>query len=370
MPKYLHELPEWPRFQWDEGAFREALPRIHFAQGNLIGKLEALGFGERQSAAFEAIVQEVRRTSQIEGENLDEAQIRSSVAKRLGIDVAGLPKSDRSIDGVVEMVLDATQNYDKRLTAARLCDWHALLFPQPRHRANDLRIGVWRDDRMGPMQVVSGPIGREKVHFQAPGAKRLDGEIASFLNWFEVRDGTDKVLRAGIAHLWFETLHPFDDGNGRIGRAVMDMALARSEQRKLRAYSMSAQIQKERNRYYDELEAAQKGTLDISRWLAWFLECLERALKASEETLAGVLARNRFWKGISGIDLNPRQRKVLERLQDGFEGKLTSAKWAKLGKCSHDTALRDIKDLLTKGVLGQADASGRATSYFLRTAEP
>jgi Fic family protein len=296
---------------------------------------------------------------------LDRDQVRSSIARRLGLDIGGLTSADRNVEGVVEMMLDATQGYDQPLTARRLFDWHAALFPTGRSGMSKIRVGAWRDDAKGPMQVVSGPIGKERVHYEAPAADRVRDEMKKFLEWFENDNSTDLVLKAGVAHLWFVTIHPFDDGNGRIARAIADMVLARSEHSPQRFYSMSAQIRQERKSYYEILEATQKGELDITRWLEWFLECLGRAFNRAETILATVLSKARFWESFAAVELNERQREIVNRLLNGFEGKLTSSKWAKLAKCSQDTALRDIEDLIRKKMLVKDAAGGRSTSYSL-----
>jgi Fic family protein len=307
----------------------------------------------------------VLKSSEIEGEKLDRDQVRSSIARRLGIDIGGLTPADRDVEGVVEMMLDATQRYDEPLTGRRLFAWHAALFPTGRSGMAKIRVGAWRDDKTGPMQVVSGAIGKERVHYEAPAAERLRDEMRKFLDWFENEKSTDPVLKAGVAHLWFVTIHPFDDGNGRIARAIADMALARCERSPQRFYSMSAQIRQERKAYYEILEATQKGELDITPWLEWFLDCLGRAFERAETILGAVLKKARFWEKYAATIFNDRQRSVVNRLLNGFEGKLTSSKWAKLAKCSHDTALRDIEDLVEKRVLKKDAAGGRSTSYSL-----
>ena len=327
--------------------------------------MEALGFGLKEEAVLRTVTQDVLKTSEIEGQILDPNQVRSSVARRLGMDIAGLKPADRHVEGMVEMLLDATTNFEQPLTKDRLFGWHAAMFPTGRSGMMKINVGAWRDDKSGPMQVVSGPIGREKVHFQGPPAKLLNREMSTFLRWFEKEVSIDWVLKAGIAHLWFVTIHPFDDGNGRIARAIADMSLARSEQIPQRFYSMSAQIRIERNAYYDILERTQKGDLDITPWLQWFLGCLSRAIDGAQSTVAAVLQKGKFWESVATIPLNERQRSVLNRLLDGFEGKLTSTKWAKLAKCSQDTASRDIKDLIERGILIKDSAGGRSTSYSI-----
>lgn len=327
--------------------------------------MEALGFALRTEASLVTLTEDVVKSSEIEGERLDRDQVRSSIARRLGIDIGALTPAERDVEGVVEMMLDATQRYAEPLTAERLFGWHAALFPTGRSGMHRIIVGAWRDDRTGPMQVVSGPVGRERVHYEAPSADRLAREMGTFVDWFNHEVSLDPVLKAGVAHLWFVTIHPFDDGNGRIARAIADMALARSERSVQRFYSMSAQIRAEREGYYDILEATQKGELDITRWLEWFLRCLGRAIDGAETTLATVMAKARFWEASARQSFNERQRLVLNRLLDGFEGKLSSSKWAALAKCSQDTALRDIDDLVRRGVLARGAGGGRSTSYSL-----
>ena len=363
---YIYEHKNWPNFTWNAKALSDGLGAAHSSQQRLLGRMEAIGFHLRAEATLQSLTAEVIKTSEIEGENLDKNQVRSSLARRLGMDVAGLVKSDRDVDGVVEMMLDATQHFAEKLTADRLFGWHAALFPTGRSGLHKITVGNWRNDDKGPMQVVSGALGHERVHYQAPKAPSLDGEMRKFLDWFNGFDGTDLILRAGVAHLWFVTLHPFEDGNGRIARAIADMALARSEKTPQRFYSMSAQIREERNDYYDTLEATQKGGLDITPWLDWFLSCLGRAFDRANETMAGVLGQATFWEKHRKTPFNERQRLMLNRLLNGFEGKLTSSKWAKIAKCSQDTAGRDIDDLVKKRVLKKDTAGGRSTSYSLR----
>lgn len=363
--KYIHELKSWPKFRWDKERIAEQLVAVRHRQGRLIGQMEALGFPLRSEAVLQTLTAEVVKSSEIEGEILEKEQVRSSLARRLGIDVGALKPSDRNVEGIVEMMLDATQKYDEPLSVERLYGWHAALFPTGYGGMTRIRVGAWRNDASGPMRVVSGPIGRERVHYQAPAAKRLNGEMRGFIEWFNGRKQLDAVLKAGVAHLWFVTIHPFDDGNGRIARAIADMALARSENSPQRFYSMSAQIRVERNAYYDILETTQKGDLDITGWLEWFLGCLDRAFAGADTILAAVLNKARFWEKHGGESFNDRQRKALNLLLDGFEGKLTSSKWASLGKCSHDTASRDIDDLLKRRILAKSASGGRSTNYFL-----
>jgi len=325
--------------------------------------MEALGFNLCQEAVLQTLTADVLKSSEIEGEKLDADQVRSSIARRLGMDIGALKPADRNVEGVVEMMLDATRQYAQPLTDERLFGWHAALFPAGRSGMSKIGVGAWRDDSTGPMEVVSGPVGKERVHFEAVPAARLGREMAAFLDWFNKPPEMDEVLKAGLAHLWFVTIHPFDDGNGRIARAIADMALARSEKSPQRFYSMSAQIGQERNAYYDILEETQKGTMDVTAWMDWFLGCLGRAIDGAQTILGAVLAKARFWESVQGSALNERQTLVLNRLLDGFEGKLTTSKYAKLAKCSQDTALRDILPLVERGVLVRGPEGGRSTSY-------
>jgi Fic family protein len=327
--------------------------------------MEALGFKLRQEAVLKTLTEDVLKSSEIEGEQLDAEQVRSSIARRLGMDVGGLRPVDRNVEGVVDMMLDATGHYEQPLTAERLFGWQASLFPTSRSGMRRIRVGAWRDDSSGPMQVVSGPIGRERVHFEAPVAEKLNREMQVFLDWFDESTETDWVTKAGLAHLWFVTIHPFDDGNGRIARAITDMALARSEKSMQRFYSMSAQIRQECAAYYDVLETTQKGTMDVTLWMEWFLGCLGRAIEGAQVTLSTVLSKARFWETFADVSINDRQRLVLNRLLDGFEGKITTSKWAKRAKSSHDTALRDILALVERGILVRNPEGGRSTSYDL-----
>jgi Fic family protein len=363
--KYIHQLKDWPAFRWSQERLAGRLAAVRHRQGRLIGRMEALGFPLRAEAMLQTLTEEVTKSSEIEGEVLDKEQVRSSIARRLGIDIGALTPAERNVEGVVEMMLDATQKFDAPLTTERLFGWHAALFPTGRSGMARIQVGTWRTDSSGPMQVVSGPMGREEVHYEAPPAKKLNREMSAFLAWFNGPDTTDPVLKAGVAHLWFVTIHPFDDGNGRIARAIADMALARSEGSAQRFYSMSAQIRAERKAYYDSLEATQKGTLDITDWLEWFLGCLDRAFDGAETILATVLRKARFWELHSAERFSDRQRKILNRLLDGFEGKLTSSKWAALNKTSQDTAFRDIDDLVRRRILTRDSAGGRSTSYSL-----
>jgi Fic family protein len=362
---YIHELNDWPEFRWQDEVLAAPLAEVRHRQGRLVGRMESLGFKLREESVLSMLTEEIVKSSDIEGERLNRDQVRSSVARRLGMDIAGMVPADRNVEGVVEMMLDATQNYAQPLTEERLFGWHAALFPTGRSGMRKIIVGGWREDAPGAMQVVSGPIGRERVHYQAPDARRLSAEMEAFLKWFESEKSIDPVLAAGIAHLWFVTIHPFDDGNGRTARAIADLALARSENSPQRFYSMSSRISAERGKYYDVLEKTQKGDLDITKWLQWFLARLDEAFEQAEVTLSSVLNKARFWDALENTPLSERQRLVLNRLLDGFEGKLTSSKWAKLAKCSQDTASRDIDDLIQKGLLTRGPARGRSTSYDL-----
>ena len=363
--RYIHERPAWPALTWSGDALAAVLAAVRHKQGRLLGGMETLGFDVRAKATLAALTADVVKTSAIEGELLNTNEVRSSIARRLGLDVAGLPRAGRDVEGVVEMMLDATRNYAAPLIEQRLYDWHAALFPTGRSGMRRIAVGRWRPDNGEPMQVVSGPFGRERVHFEAPLAARLRAEMGAFINWHNARSTLDPVLRAGVAHFWFVTIHPFDDGNGRIARAIADMALARADGTSERFYSMSSQIEAERKDYYYELETAQRGDVDITRWLAWFLGCLDRAINGAEETLGAVLYKAKLWRRINRDPVNERQRLVINRLADGFQGHLTTSKYARLAKCSPDTALRDIKELLARGVLVQNPARGRSTSYRL-----
>ncbi|MDR3474348.1 MAG: Fic family protein [Devosia sp.] len=362
---YIHELPEWPDFRWDQERVASQLAAVRHHQGRLLGRMETLGFPLQAEATLRSLTEEVIKSSEIEGEILNEDQVRSSIARRLGIDVGALATPDRNVEGVVEMMLDATEHWDKPLTADRLFGWHAALFPTGRSGIKRITVGGWRTADTDPMQVVSGAAGKERIHYEAPVAKRLGAEMKAFLTWFEKSDGLDPVQKAAIAHLWFVTIHPFEDGNGRIARAIADLALARSEKSARRFYAMSSQIRTERRAYYEILEATQKGNLDITGWLAWFFECLDRAFGGAEKVLGKVLTKAGFWEAHAGEKTNDRQREMLNRLLDGFEGKLTSSKWALITKTSQDTASRDIDDLVQRGILQKDAAGGRSTSYSL-----
>jgi Fic family protein len=365
MAGYIHTHEDWRHFRWDRESLSGRLASVRHEQGRLLGRMESLGFNLRQEAVLRTLTEDVLKSSEIEGEKLDAEQVRSSIARRLGMDIGGLKAVDRNVEGVVEMMLDATRHYDQPLSSERLFAWHASLFPTGRSGMKRTKVGAWRDDSGDPMQVVSGPMGKERVHFEAPAAKRLDPEMGTFLDWFNGNTEGDWVVKAGLAHLWFVTIHPFEDGNGRIARAIADLALARSEQSSQRFYSMSAQIRQERADYYDILERTQKATMDITPWMEWFLQCLGRAIDGAEATLGTVLSKARFWETFGHSLLNERQRLVVKRLLDGFEGKLTTMKYGKLAKCSHDTALRDIAALVERGILVRNPEGGRSTSYSL-----
>lgn len=365
---YIWQASDWPSWRYDLAAFAQSLADVSRAQGLLMGRLADVGMALRDQASLSALTEDVIKTSEIEGEQLNAESVRSSIARRLGVDIGALAPVDRHVEGVVEMVLDATANCNAGVTRDRLFGWHAALFPTGYSGLVRINVGDWRDDTTGPMQVVSGPLGRQRMHFEAPPADRLQSETDRFINWANSASNEPPLIKAGLAHLWFVTLHPFDDGNGRIARAVGDLFLARADGSPQRFYSLSAQIQRERKAYYDILERTQKQSLDVTEWLAWFLETLHRAVDEAQHTLDAVLAKTRFWQrwaAPGSAPLNERQVKLVNRLLDGFEGKLTSSKWASIAKCSPDTALRDITDLLARGVLRKSDAGGRSTSYEL-----
>lgn len=363
--RYIHERPEWPCFQWDIEQLAGLLAAVRHRQGLLLGRMGTLGFSIQAEAGLETLTEDVVKSSAIEGERLDSTLVRSSLARRLGLDTGGLAPVSRHIEGIVEMMLDATQRYAEPLTKERLVGWHAALFPTGFSGARKVTVGAWRTPEAGAMQVVSGYVGHERVHFEAPAAERLDKEMGLFLDWFNAPLDLDPVLKAGIAHLWFVTIHPFEDGNGRIARAIADCALARADSGPRRFYSMSGRIERERKDYYEVLERTQHGELDITPWLYWFLNCLGRAIDNADETLAVVLRKARVWQRANQYPLNDRQRGMLNRLLDDFAGNLTSGKYAKLAKCSPDTALRDIRELMEYGILRQSGKGGRSTSYEL-----
>ena len=363
--QYIHEHADWPKLRWDDAKLSPLLADVRHRQGRLLGRMEGLGFRLRAEATLTTLTTDVIKSSAIEGERLDADEVRSSIARRLGLDFGSSKAASRNVEGVVEMMLDATQKYAEPLTAERLFAWHASLFPTGHSGMRKIHVGVWRPAEIGAMQVVSGPIGRERVHFEAPAAERLPREMNVFLEWLAATPEIDPVLKAGAAHFWFVTIHPFEDGNGRIGRAIADMALARAEGTAERFYSMSAQIEIERKEYYLRLERGQRDGTDITDWLEWFLACLGRAVAGAEEALAGVLHKAKLWERINEAPVNDRQRTVINRLLDGFEGKLSTSKYAKLAKCSADTALRDIKNLQERGILIQDEGGGRNTTYHL-----
>ncbi len=366
MAAYIHQLPGWPQFTWQQDHIAALLAETRHRQGRLLGRMESLGFSLQAEANLQTLTLDVLKSSEIEGELLNAEQVRSSIARKLGMDIAGLVPADRHVDGIVEMMVDATQQYQQDLSEERLFGWHAALFPTGRSGMHKIVVGAWRDNtKDDPMQVVSGPMGREMVHFEAPPSEVLDKEMKLFFDWFNKEYSIDPVMKAAIAHLWFVTIHPFDDGNGRIARAIADMQLARADGTAQRFYSMSAQIRKERKDYYNILEETQKGTLDITRWIEWFLGCLGRAFASTDETLAVVLKKAKFWERHAESSFNDRQVLMLNKLLNGFDGKLNSSKWAKIAKCSQDTALRDIKNLMDRKILIKEPSGGRSTSYVL-----
>jgi len=360
---YQHERPEWPKFTSKSEVLITPLARLRHIHGRLLGQLDALGFSPGSETTLENLTQDVIKSTEIEGEHLDYQQVRSSIAHRLGIEIPNPVASGRDVEGMVDLTLDALLRCQEPLTQDRLMGWHGALFPTGRSGFYRIKVAQWRDDALGPMQVVSGGLGRERVHFQAPEAVRIPEEMRRFIDWFNQNLSLDPVLKAAIAHLWFVTIHPFDDGNGRIARALTDLLLARADGRTQRFYSMSAQIMTERGEYYRILEQVQRGPLDITPWLQWFVGCLTRALERAAGTIGKVLQKHQFWQQHQMVDFNERHRKLLALLLDGFEGKLTTSKWAKIGNCSSDTALRDIQFLQTHGILEKELASGRSTSY-------
>ncbi|WP_200974806.1 Fic family protein [Echinicola sp. 20G] len=364
MRAFIHQKDNWPEFTWNSNDFLDLLSEARNLQGRLIGKMETLGFDLRNEALLDTLTLDVLKSSEIEGEFLDPDQVRSSIARRLGMEIAGAVDAERSVEGVVEMMLDATQRCFDPLTADRLFDWHAALFPTGRSGMYKITVADWRKDTTGPMQVVSGAMGKERVHFQAPDSNLVEKEMTRFLYWFN-NSKMDLVMKAAIAHLWFVTIHPFEDGNGRITRALTDMLLAQADKSNQRFYSMSAQVRLERKQYYEILEKTQKGNLDITDWIVWFLNCLINALRSTDLILSKVLFKADFWLKHIDTPINDRQRKLLNRLMDGFDGKLTSSKWAKIAKCSKDSAVRDINDLIEKGILQKEAAGGRSTNYEL-----
>jgi Fic family protein len=364
---YLYNNKDWPKFTWDAIPLVSPVSAARYNQGMLLGKMQDLGYQLKSEATLSALTEETVKSSAIEGEELNPESVRSSLARRMGLEAAGTRPADRHVEGIVEMMLDATQKYALPLTEERLFGWHAALFPTGRSGLRKIKTGMWRS---GPIELVSGPEGREKVHFEGPMPDAVPGEMRAFLTWFDNTDtGIEPLLKAGLAHLYFVTIHPFEDGNGRIARAVTEMALARLENSAQRFYSMSSQIRKERKDYYAILEATQKGGMDVTEWLIWFLDCLARAIDMANNLTASVLKKDAFWRGLKErtIDLSGRQKTIINQLLEGFEGKLTTEKWAKIAKTSHDTALRDIQDLINKGILRQENSGGRSTAYALIT---
>ncbi|CAN5528148.1 Fic family protein [soil metagenome] len=366
MTKYIYQNKKWPEFTWDSEALFPLLISIKHKQGRLKGNMEMLGFTMRSETALQTLTMDVLKSTEIEGEILNPDQVRSSIARRLGMDISGLVPADRNVDGVVEMMLDATQNYNTSITKDRLFAWHSALFPAGRSGMLKIRVGNWRTNDNGPMQVVSGAMGKEKVHYEAPEASFLNDEMKTFLKWLNTNKETDAVLKSAIAHLWFVAIHPFDDGNGRMARAIADMQLAKSDNDAQRFYSMSAQIRVERKGYYQMLEKTQKGNLDITQWLLWYLSCLDRALNTTDGRLQNVLKKTKFWDAHTHTPINERQRTMINKVFEGFDGKLTASKWAKITKCSPDTALRDVQDLMQKNILIKEGAGGRSTNYVLK----
>ena len=361
---YIWQQTDWPDFTWDDAKLSYKLGRVRGLQGRLVGRMSALGFDLKNSAMLDALTADITKSSEIEGEILNVDQVRSSVARHLGIEIEGLPEADRYIDGVVQVMIDATQNYMQPLTAERFFNWHAALFPTGRSGVYKITVADWRQGAE-PMQVISGAMGKEKIHYQAPDSDHVPYQMKLFLEWVNGNQKIDPVLKAAIAHLWFVTIHPFDDGNGRISRTITDLFLARADEMPYRFYSMSAEIRKQRKRYYEMLEKTQKGSLDITNWLEWFLDCLEAALLDTEKSISTILQKAAFWDKYRLVSMNERQIKIVNLFWDGFDGKLTSSKWAKITKCSPDTALRDIQDLITKGVFRKTDEGGRSTNYEL-----
>jgi Fic family protein len=363
--QYIHEIPEWPKFTWDVTKLTVLIGEVRYRQGRLLGQMKTLGFEIGTESSLVTLTEDVVKSSAIEGEILDPVEVRSSIARRLGMETGGGLPINRDVEGMVEMLLDATQNYELPLTSDRLFAWHSTLFPTGRSGMRKITVGAWRTEDSGPMQVVSGPLGDERIHFEAPHAGRLESEMAAFLEWFERNHVMDPIMKAAIAHLWFVTIHPFEDGNGRIGRAITDLLLARADGMPQRYYSMSSRISAERTDYYLKLERAQRGDLDITGWLEWFLKCALHALQGTDDQLSAVLRKGRIWEVPNRSHVNDRQRKVINRLLDGFEGPLTTSKYVKLAKCSDDTAQRDIRGMIKMGVLVLNSGGGRSTSYTL-----
>jgi Fic family protein len=363
---YIYNDKNWPLFKWESQKLLPLISHVRNRQGRLIGKMGALGFELKIEANLEILTLDVIKSTEIEGEILNADQVRSSIARRLGLEISGLVPSERNVDGIVDLLIDATKNFEQALSSERLFSWHRSLFPTGESGLYKIISGNWRDDSTGPMQVVSGALGKEKVHYQAPPANKVEKEMKLFLEWFNQEQEMDIVLKAAIAHLWFITIHPFEDGNGRIARAIADMLLARSDEQSYRFYSMSTQIRKERNDYYTILESTQRETLDITKWIEWFLNCLLNAIDSSEKLLEKIIFKHSFWLRFATVNINSRQRKILNLLVEDFEGVLNTTKWAKITKCSQDTALRDIQDLIDKGILAKSSKGGRSTNYELK----
>jgi Fic family protein len=362
---YIYQQIGWPEFRWDNERVFAMLAEVRHRQGRWIGRMESMGFSLRNQAELSTLTEDVLKTSEIEGERLQTEQVRSSIARRMGLEIAAAMPADRHVDGVVEMLLDATRQYDRLLTEDRILAWQAALFPSGFSGLRRIRVGAWRNQQSGPMQVVSGPVGREKVYFEASDAQVIPQEMVRFLAWFNAPEAVDPVMKSALAHLWFVTIHPSIDGNGRIARAIGDMQLARSEQSPHRFYSLSAQIQAERAEYYRILETTQKGTLDVTEWVVWYLGCLDRAIANAGQTLGQVIRVAQFWESHRESVFNERQKKLMNMLLEGFEGHLTTSKWAKIAKCSQDTAYRDILDLIEKRILQKNDSGGRSTNYSI-----
>ena len=363
MNQFIYQKQEWPKFRWDNEYLLPKIGKVRNEQGKILGFMGSIGFELRKEASFEALTIDILNTNEIEGEILNRAEVRSSLARRLGMDLVGLIPSARNVDGVVDMMVDAIENNEQEISEERLYGWHSSLFPSGRSGMYKILTGQYRQDTTGPMQVVSGALGKEKIHFQAPSSEMVKMEMNKFIKWFNNEEHYDPVIKAGIAHLWFLTIHPFEDGNGRIARALTDLLLARADGVIQRYYSMSAQILQERKSYYEMLEKTQKGTLDITMWLDWFIDCLMKSLNASSDILSKVIAKAKFWNKYAMESFNDRQKIMLNKLMDDFFGKLTSKKWAKITKCSADTALRDIQDLISKGIIRKESAGGRSTNY-------
>ncbi len=362
MAKYIWQYSNWPDFTWDEKEIQVILGKVRHLQGKVLGQISALGFSTKEETMLSTLTLDVLKSSEIEGEMLDYEQVRSSIARRLGLEYAGMVYPDRNVEGVVEMMLDATQNYNNPLDEERLFGWHAALFPTGRSGMHKIDTGCYRK---GEMQIVSGPVGKEKIHYQAPPPEQVKYEMDRFLEWFNSNTKTDLVIKSAIAHFWFIIIHPFDDGNGRIARAISDLLLARADDSSQRFYSLSNQISSERKVYYDILQKIQHKDGEITEWLVWFLNCFYHALENTGQTIKKVLYKADFWDKHKNTELNSRQRLMLNKLLDDFEGKLKTSKWAKITKCSQDTALRDIKDLIKKGILRQEKSGGRSTNYEL-----